>query len=591
MDCVRKVSLFSGLLLGLFSIFLGTLAGDFISYTVGAVMLTAVTVYSFLAKSSERSLMILLILISLSLRYIPIIKFNQPLYEDPVFDMATAKEFQKNGTVGVLPDAPVRNLREYSGFPLVHALAISISAATGLSLFDVFTYFPPLLDLASILFVYLLARRVFESSRIAALSGLIYATFSLNMLWLGTQIIRQSMAYPLALMAVYLFIRGSKTDRKMLGLSLFSFGVLPVAHHLTSMEIFYILGFTLVLAAFLEYGKDIRFLFWKKNKNIKSQTREDRFSFHLTLWLFLGASMFLYWITYARDVILPLFSARFFTILFSIISMREAGGLPMYVGSVTQSMNMFNILSYARLLFLLVTSLYGFFVLTRERNRYKSFLYGFFLAPLPLLFVDIFIQHLTDMRHALFLLIPVFLLTAEVISRFDKDRLRRKIIFAVCLLIVIVPAPFMLFATLDPAPTYVYDKNSPFRFDLPQKRAFRNEFVLSGTSYIAQPANVTLIADYYATFGLFFYYDPYKVLPFGRVIITHAQDTTPQDIVVIDMEIYNERYMPLFLRHNLTIVVEDINNLQSTANCIYSNGELISWKIQLPSIARENGGK
>jgi hypothetical protein len=213
MSQIRTIILFSALLADLIFFVFAALAGNFIFYTVGAAILTAITVYSFLTASSERSLIILLILIFLSLRYIPLIKLSQPLYEDPVFDMATAMEFQKNGTVSVLPADPVGHLSKYSGFPLVHVLTISISAATGISLFDVFTYFPPLLDLASILFVYLLARHVFGNPKTAALSGLLYATFSLNMLWLGTQIIRQSMAYPLALMAIYFFIKGGKTDK------------------------------------------------------------------------------------------------------------------------------------------------------------------------------------------------------------------------------------------------------------------------------------------------------------------------------------------------------------------------------------------
>jgi hypothetical protein len=365
----------------------------------------------------------------------------------------------------------------------------------------------------------------------------------------------------------------------MLALSLFSFGVLPIAHHLTAMEIFYILGFTIVLAALSKYGKNIRFPFWKKGRKPESQTREDRFLFPVTLWLFLGASMFLYWTTYARDIILPLFTARFFTILRSVVNMEGAGGLPRYVSTVTSSMNIIDILSFVRLLFLLVASIGGFLILMKEKNRHRLFLYGFFLAPLPLVFVTTFIEHLTDMRHALFLLIPVFLLTASIMYRLDKNKSYKKIIFAICLLIIIVPGPFKLFATFDPAPTYLYDKNSPFRSDSPQRRTYINEFVLSGASYIAQHANVNLVADYYTTFGLIYYYDPYKVLPLGRIITTRAQGTTPQDIVIIDTEVYSKRYKPLFLSHNLTRVVEDIDNLSSTANRIYDNGELVAWKI------------
>ncbi len=175
--------------------------------------------------------------------------------------------------------------------------------------------------------------------------------------------------------------------------------------------------------------------------------------------------------------------------------------------------------------------------------------------------------------------------------RLDKNKSYKKIIFAICLLIIIVPGPFKLFATFDPAPTYLYDKNSSFRFDSPQRRTYINEFVLSGASYIAQHANVNLVADYYTTFGLIFYYDPYKVLPLGRVITTRAQGTTPQDIVIIDTEVYSKRYMPLYLSHNLTRVVEDIDNLSTT-----HNPHLRQWRagsmenLVAPLAVCENGG-
>ena len=575
---VRTIFLFSTLFLGLGSILFAALAGEFILYVVGVAIIAGVTLCSFLTPTSERTLLVLLILISMSLRYVPLIKVNQPLYEDPVFDMATAMEFQKNGAVSVLPFAAVPNVRDYSGFPLVHLLTISISAATGLSLFDVFTYFPPFLDLVSILFVYLLTRHIFGNPKIAALSGLIYATFSLNMFWLGTQIIRQAFAYPLALMAIYLFIKGGKTDKKMLALSLFSFAVLPIAHHLTAVEIFYILGFTIVLATLSKFGKNIRFPFWKGSEKGQNPLKDDRFLFPVALWLFLGASLFLYWTTYARDIILPMFTGRFLTILHSVTSVSAAGGLSQYVGALRGSLNIIDILSNVRLLFLLVATVSGLVLLMKEKNRYRLLLYGLLLAPLPLLFIDVFLQHLADNRHALFLLIPVFLLTANVVHRFDVSKSYKKIIFAICLLIIIVPGPFKLFSTFDPAPTYLYDKNAPYSFDSPQRRTFRNDLVLSGASYIAQHANVNVITDYYSTFGLVFYYDPYKIVPMGRVITTNAEITTPQDIVALDVEIYTKRYVPLYLSHNLTSVVEDVDNFTSTANCIYNNGEFLAWK-------------
>jgi len=552
-------------------------------YTFGFLTLFAVTIYSFLFVSSGKTLFILVVVVFLALRYVPILKYNQPLYEDPVVDLAVATEFEKTGTASVLSDAPVNYLRMYSGWPFIHLMMLAVHYTTGLSLFSVSTYFPPLLDLSSLLFVYLLANHFFKSQKIAALSGLLYATFSINMFWVGTQMIRQNIAFSLALMAVYLYLKG-KGNKKMAALSLLVFGILPIAHHLTAMEMFYILSATLLLNILLNYWGQIFATILQKARRIKSQKPRTSISspFTLVSLFFIGASMFMYWTTYAREIILPLFVGRSFTILLGVFSMRSSGDLPQYMKSVELNLDTFAILTYVRALFLVAMTIWGIVALSKEQNRYRSLLYGFLLAPLPLLLIDTFIERATDWRHALFFLIPVFLLAAKSMSHFDKGKFTKKAILGLCLLIVVLPAPFKLFRTLDPAPTYIYDRNSQFNFDLELRSIIvsRDEKVMAATSFMADSANGNLAADYYVAFGLLLHYDPYKVYPLGYLIgqyLTLAPKPQ-QDTILLDSDYYNSRQMKKLLFLNLTLPVEHISNLPETANCIYNNGEVATWK-------------
>lgn len=292
--------------------------------------------------------------------------------------------------------------------------------------------------------------------------------------------------------------------------------------------------------------------------------------------------MFLYWTTYARDIILSLFVGRSFTILLGVIGMRSSGDLPQYMKSVELNLDLFAILTYVRALLLVATTLYGVIALSKEQNRYRSLLYGFLLAPLPLLLIDTFIERATDWRHALFFLIPIFLLAAKSMSHFDKDKFTKKAILVVCLLIIVLPAPFKLFRTLDPAPTYIYDRNSQFNFDLELKSIIvsRDEKVMAAASFMANSANGNLAADYYVALALLFHYDPYKVYPLGYVVGQYlALEPKPQqDTIMIDNDYYNSRQMKKLLFLNLTMPVEHISNLPETANCIYNNGEVATWK-------------
>lgn len=596
MNRTQRFILLSVFIFGSILIVFGTLTGEPVYYTVGSYAMLAVTTYSFLRVRSSKTLLLLVIAIDLLLRYVPIMKFNQPLYVDPVNELATAKEFENLGVISPLPFSStgwVVDISVYSGWPMIHSLSLAISKITGISLFTVFTYFPPIVDLSSLLFVYLLTRRILGNNRIGAFSALIYATFYDNMFWTGTQMIRQNIAFALALMGVYLYVRGrSAGENKTAALALFTFAILPIAHHLTGMEIFYIFIFIFVLELFLNFSGRLRQRIFH---SIPSRTPASN-PLTITVCLFVGVSLFLWWSTYARDIIFRIFMERAYTVLLDIGELRFAGELPATAavsgGFFPTNLGIYNVLSYARILFLALATIYGIRLLSKEKNRHRVFLYGFFLGPLLVFLIGYLVDRTFDVRHLLFMLIPTFIFTAAAMQKLVKSaRARSRVILILSLLIIVIPGSFQLFAQPgDPTPTFVYDKSSTQPLLLVRGVYFREDSVLASTSFIASHTNDTLIADSYSAGGLLLYYDPYKILPplsFYELLSDPQSISGKKAVILINEPFINNKFFAglergLYAKLNITTPIEELENYSNTFNSlttrVYDNGYVRGWR-------------
>lgn len=537
----------------LFLILFGALVGDFTYYTLGSFILITVIMYSMFAFTN-RSLILVLVAVFLLFRYIPIVKYNQPLFADSAADLATAMEFEKRDKVEILSPGHLR-VRWYSGWPFIHTLAIAIHDITGLSLFDVFTYFPPLVAISSLLFIYLLANQIFNRPRIGILAGLMFATFSVNMFW-QNEMIRQNLGYSLMFLAIYLYIKGRTSKKiKIVALSLFAFGILPIAHHLTTLAVFYIMFATLFLTLLSRLLKTVRPLGAYKS--------HIDYSFTLILCFFVGVSMFFYWSTYAQDVILEMFSEKSYHILMGLTGVETGVGKLPTVAKKLESPDIYDISSFARLLFYIVATFYGIFIVTKEKNRHKRLLYGFLFAPSALLLVFYFIDKTMDDRHILFLIIPMFLLSAKAIHNLDKK------ILVACLLIILIPTPFKLFRTFEPAPTFIYDNSSTQSLLMLEEFVYKENELLTAASHIVTHTNSNILADYYTGISLVFQYNPYKIYIMRKKL---PQLEIDKSIFVIHIQYYQVR-VQFFSK---SPAVQYMNS--SLLNRIYDNYNVIGWK-------------
>lgn len=566
MNLTHKFVYLLSLSFGLILIFAGVTSGDFTWYTLGSFVIMALILYSFMSFSDKR-LILLIIIVFLYLRFIPIVKYDQPLYEDAVFDFKTAEVFRNDANFGIIESTTsdigkwfFSRMEKYSGWPLIHLTAIELSDVTGISLFNVFTYFPPLIALSSVLFVYLLANLIFKDPKISALSALILATFPAVLHW-QSQMIRGNIGYTLALMAIYLYIKAQRNKKiKITALSLSIFAIIPFAHHLTVADILLLFGFIFLITFILNLN------FLRKTSTTISHGQTIKtpkpHSLTITLMLLVCVSVFVYWITYPRTVIFNLLSSIGETIVNSLTGVKEAQPYltrytPMY--TVTDT---YDILSITRILLLGITTLLGAFILFKERNRYGPFLYGLVIAPSVMLLIGAFVVREADTRHMLFLIVGVSLISAKVLHKLSKK------ILAICLLLILVPVPFKLDTLIFETPAYIYDRNRPYEF-LPQYKAiYRNDHVLAASSFFAKFTNSNLKADIYTASGLLFFADHNRIhslyvhMSGGYVIVIHQKyfDTHDRLSLPPDALEYIVEYIPV------------------NASCIYDNGEVRGWK-------------
>jgi len=284
-----------------------------------------------------------------------------------------------------------------------------------------------------------------------------------------------------------------------------------------------------------------------------------------------------------------LFAERTYSVLTGFAELNLAGELPEAVarggGAFFLSLGVYNVLSYVRVLSIGIVTLYGVSILAKEKNHYRSFLFGFILAPLLLFSVGWFIDRTFDVRHLLFLLIPTFIVAARAMQKLDKK------ILALCLLIILVPAPFQLFAHPgDPTPTYIYDKSKTQPLLFGRGVFYRENNVLAAASRLSSYTEGNFTGDSYTSGGLLFYYDPYNLRQ-PRYLLQFLSDpeliSKHSDIILVHGPYLNSKFIGgltqgLYEKFNITMPVEEFkdynNRLNSVTNRVYDNGDVVGWK-------------
>lgn len=568
MNQIQRFVLLFAFFSSLLCIYFGILFEIFLFYAIGSIIFLVFIVQLFRSISSNKTSLILILTIFLLFRYIPIMKYNQPLYSDSIADLATAKEFERNEKLSILNYTDFQDMQMYSGWPLLHVLIISIHHTTGLSLSNIFTYYPPIMSIVNLLFIYLISNLLFREYKISGVTALIYATFSINMFW-ETQYVRQSLAFTLGLLAIYLYLTGRNQRKvKIVALSLLAFCSLPIAHHLTSLEIPLILLIAYSLSLFSPH------LFRKTLVNARMRTiKSDPFT--VVLILLTSAFIFGWWLIYPQDMIFRVFTERLLRLQFIG---QNPSAVPEIIAKTQRTTDLYDALTYLRLLLLVCSAFIGALMTIREKHPYTTFLFAHVAAPLSLLSFTFLIDKAFELRHLLFLVFPMAILAAKALHKLD-----RKCLLSIFLLVIILPTPFKLMKTFELAPTHIFQKSSKQSLVKGETFVYREEPVLRVASHFAIVTDHYLIADYYTASALSLLYDIHKVYIIRRESFLPGKPTFIEPIFILNIDYYRQR-IELYEGYPLAEYVTGALNGSILVNRIYDNSEVVAWSARARAI-------
>jgi hypothetical protein len=468
-----------GLIISGISLFLGSKLGNSAFYALSSILfvILIVLVVGFESRNSNRLLAVFLSFFIL--RYVPILKFDQPLFDDPWSDLRTATFFMDAGRVVSLPQLPNPALQDYARWPVVHVLSVAVSQTLGIDLFGVFTYFGPIVALPALVFIFLLARELFQDARKAAITALILSIFSISIYW-QVQLVRQNLALSIFCGALYAYVKFRKSEiRAMLIISLLLFSVLPLIHHLTSLAALATLALAFV---------------------IEKIYRKNNISASLVIY-FVSITLLTWAVTSQGEFIFPELYFRTLALLFGY-------GVGRYVtieARLLTHLDFFAYLTFLRLLLLAGGAFLGVFYAIKRRLHFAELLIAFFIGNGILLSLSL-LRATIEERFALLLVLPTSLLMAFI-------RPKKTWLLALFLVLLVLPAPFTLYETFDATPTYVYQADSTVNYRYFSFTQFRGEDAFALAQWNAKFDRNAVLTDTYNLQIMQQYSDPSVLYP------------------------------------------------------------------------------
>ena len=248
-----------------------------IAYYLVATLLAALIIAQVLRKSNSKSLVFQIALLVLFMNSVYYLATNYRMipFWDGNWDFAVAKTFIQEDEIfvisgqetstSILPGyRPAGMLQKYSGWPLLHSLAFSLSRISGIDVFHVSLALPPLISITSFLFVYLIVEKARSSlgldTMVTNFALLIYTTSAEALFW-QIQFVRQNLGTMMLYVTIYTFYR-SVTNvthaRKYRVLTIFFAMALVTTHHFTSFIMASFLFVYFALQIIQEYSSRIR---------------------------------------------------------------------------------------------------------------------------------------------------------------------------------------------------------------------------------------------------------------------------------------------------------------------------------------------
>lgn len=223
---------------------------------------------------------------------------------DASLDLVSTKGILSSGFV--LGDP--QSISVYSYFPTIHILGAILSMITGIDLFSVAKWFPPLIDVPLIPLVYLLVRSIFKEEKVALLSALLFACVQ-NYMYFSSSFIRETIALVLAVCCVYLYFsaRHSPHPTTNYALSIMCLIATVFAHHLTNFLLLIFLSTHFLVTKATEVPFFRRAYFGDKITGEKVTTTFLSIAFAATLayWTFVIGYPLYTLTTFVRSIFTP----------------------------------------------------------------------------------------------------------------------------------------------------------------------------------------------------------------------------------------------------------------------------------------------
>jgi hypothetical protein len=444
------------------------------AYYLVAILLAALIIAQILAKRNSKSLVFQIALLVLFMNSVFYLATNYRIipFWDGNWDFAVVKTFIQKEEISVLsgpePSAsllpgygPARILTTYSGWPLLHSLAFSLSQISGIDAFHISLALPPLISIISFLFVYLIVEKARRSlgldTMVTNLALLIYAT-SAEALFYPIQFVQQNLGTMILYIVILTFClstTNSTHSREYRGLMVFFAMALVTAHHFTS---FIMASFLFVYFALQTI--QAHFSRIKISRRAFSEYRTPAIA-TLGIALLMSTLLFFWWNYYSTSIWRQIDSTltRFLTVLLGARPFVYVPN-PSYYPEVLRPFWATSLLTLRDVL-IYVPCLFGLLLIMFRKTeaRQKSFLMLSSLAFGLIIIIDNFTIRVETFRIFMLALPLMALLGATFFAHFGKNWAKGvwRLLFVATVLVILILAAFTGLWGHNFAPMHLYD--------------------------------------------------------------------------------------------------------------------------------------
>ena len=365
-------------------------------------------------------------------------------FGDGNWDYGVVKTFASEGRAFVITEQnyPATLLTWYSGWPILHILALCLSQVSGINAYQVALLLPSVIGTCSLVFVYLLVDKIRRSLRLASeVTGfalLLYSVSPEALFW-TVQFVRQNLGILFLVFTFYLVYKSwiKPKELKYTSLTIFFALTLVMVHHFTS---FILVLYFLLFSVFLVLSPH----FAKRKFGNKLFGESPNVSKHAIFGLGLISLVFLFtwWNNYGTSVWPTITSSivRFVKILTGAQEIKYLPSPASYPEILIPTW--VTAMSFLRDILIYVPALFGLIILTSKVGKTLNKLFVIYSTlSLGLLFIINYFFFRQEVYRVVTLALPFVSLLGAVSYSYIKTKLER----IRCIPVISIIVAFLLF--------------------------------------------------------------------------------------------------------------------------------------------------